>query len=135
VKSVVDRSEDTGAGDAAIDLSTLAADIKRWGQELGFGAVGISDLDAAEPAERLRRWLQLQRHGEMQYMLAREPVRADPQALLAGAVRSICVRMDYRPRDDGKDWVEREWGRLADGHAAVVSIYARGRDYHKAVRA
>ncbi|CAG9190722.1 epoxyqueuosine reductase [Paraburkholderia tropica] len=33
------------------------------------------------------------------------------------------------------DWRLREHARLADPHAAVVSIYARGRDYHKVMRA
>jgi epoxyqueuosine reductase len=33
------------------------------------------------------------------------------------------------------DWRERERRRLADPQAAVVSIYARGRDYHKVLRA
>lgn len=33
------------------------------------------------------------------------------------------------------DWRLREHARLADPHAAVVSIYARGRDYHKVLRA
>jgi epoxyqueuosine reductase len=42
--------------------------------------------------------------------------------------------MDYRPRDDQPEWVDREWRRLGDGNAAVVSMYARGRDYHKVMR-
>jgi len=48
--------------------------------------------------------------------------------------RSISARLDYRPRADGAQWVEREFARLDDGDAAVVSIYARGRDYHKVLR-
>jgi epoxyqueuosine reductase len=42
--------------------------------------------------------------------------------------------MDYRPRGDDAQWVEREWRRIGDGKTAVVSIYARGRDYHKVLR-
>jgi epoxyqueuosine reductase len=33
------------------------------------------------------------------------------------------------------EWRRREHARLADPYAAVVSIYARGRDYHKVMRA
>ena len=33
------------------------------------------------------------------------------------------------------DWRERERARLADPNAAVISVYARGRDYHKVMRA
>ncbi len=31
-------------------------------------------------------------------------------------------------------WTEREWQRLEDPQQAVVSIYARGRDYHKVMK-
>jgi epoxyqueuosine reductase len=134
VKSNPDRSEDTGAGSVTLDMRALAARIKCWGAELGFGAVGISDLDLAESASRLRHWLDQERHGQMHYMRAREKLRADPSGLLPGAQRAICVRMDYRPRSDGDDWIDKEWLQLADRDAAAVSIYARGRDYHKVIR-
>ena len=35
---------------------------------------------------------------------------------------------------DGDGWAQRERQRLQQGDAAVVSVYARGRDYHKVVR-
>jgi epoxyqueuosine reductase len=124
------RSKDNEAG----PLVELAASIKAWGRELGFDAVAIAALDMAEPSRRLRAWLAEGRHGEMDYMQRHAHLRADPQQLLAGAVRSISVRLDYRPRADRADWIEREWARLANRNAAVVSIYARGRDYHKVLR-
>jgi len=37
--------------------------------------------------------------------------------------------------DAHDDWRRREHARLTDPYAAVVSIYARGRDYHKVMRA
>jgi epoxyqueuosine reductase len=42
--------------------------------------------------------------------------------------------MDYLPRDTTDDWREREEARQSDARAAVVSVYARGRDYHKILR-
>jgi len=131
---VSERSEDTGAAGCPIDLFALLDRIRRWAAELGFAAVGVSDLDVAQPAQRLRSWRAREFHGQMSYMQRHEAVRADPARLLPGARRAICVRMDYRPRDDGPDWIEREWKRLGDPDAAVVSVYARGRDYHKVVR-
>ncbi|HXF46064.1 MAG TPA: tRNA epoxyqueuosine(34) reductase QueG [Burkholderiaceae bacterium] len=122
------------ADDTEVDYRALAAAIKTWGRELGFGAVGIADLQVAEPARRLRAWLAAGRHGEMDYMARHAHLRADPTLLLPGAIRAICVRIDYRPRADSADWQDREERRLADGEAAVVSIYARGRDYHKVLR-
>src|SRR5438132_662863 len=131
---VSERSEDTGAAGCPIDLFAVLDQIRRWAAELGFAAVGVSDVDVAQPAQRLRSWLAREFHGQMSYMQRHEAVRADPARLLPGARRAICVRMDYRPRDDGPDWIEREWKRLGDPDAAVVSVYARGRDYHKVVR-
>jgi len=118
----------------ALNLAALARDIKAWGRELGLTAVGISDIDASRAEPRLQAWLDAGCHGEMDYMQRHAHLRADPRQLLPRAARVISVRVDYRPRSDDAQWVEREWNRIADRDAAVVSIYARGRDYHKVLR-
>jgi epoxyqueuosine reductase len=122
----------TAASDT--DLAALARDIKAWGCELGFGAVGISDVDTTQAMPHLQAWLAAGRHGDMDYMVRHAGLRADPQQLLPRAARVISVRLDYRPQRVDDDWIARENNRLADGSAAVVSIYARGRDYHKVLR-
>ena len=113
----------------------LADRIRAWGAELGFGAVGIADLDVSSAAARLDQWLAQGRHGDMDYLQRHAKLRAAPGQLLPGALRVISARLDYRPRGDTADWVAREQARLAQPGAAVVSIYARGRDYHKVLRA
>ncbi|GAB4478683.1 MAG: tRNA epoxyqueuosine(34) reductase QueG [Burkholderiaceae bacterium] len=131
-----ERAKHTDA-DRAVDFASLAGEIKAWGHEFGLGAVGIADVDVNEASARLRRWLAQGRHGEMAYMARHAPLRADPSALLPAGARAasvIAARIDYRPRGDRHDWVEREWRRLSERKAAVVSIYARGRDYHKVLR-
>jgi epoxyqueuosine reductase len=60
--------------------------------------------------------------------------RARPAALVPGTVRVITARMDYLPRDARSDWLEQERAAQRDPRQAVVSVYARGRDYHKVLR-
>ncbi|MCU0940856.1 MAG: DUF1730 domain-containing protein, partial [Burkholderiaceae bacterium] len=133
------RAQDSGAHELdPARLAALAGRIRDWGAELGFGAVGIGDLDVSAASERLRDWLAAGRHGAMDYMVRHAPLRADPSRLLprgAGpAARVISVRLDYLPGASPPDWAARETQRLAQRDAAVVSVYARGRDYHKVLR-
>ena len=116
------------------DLTELAQSIKRWGLALGFADVRIADVDLSHAEAGLQAWLDAGRHGEMDYMASHGMKRARPAELVPGTVRVICARMDYLPADTPEDWRERETARLGDPRAAVVSIYARGRDYHKVLR-
>ncbi|PWF55715.1 tRNA epoxyqueuosine(34) reductase QueG [Massilia glaciei] len=117
------------------DLDALARAIKQWGAELGFADVRIADADLAHAEEGLLAWLAEGRHGEMDYMASHGLKRARPAELVPGTVRVISARMDYLPSATPADWRGREAARLADPDAAVVSLYARGRDYHKVLRA
>ncbi|WP_341502097.1 tRNA epoxyqueuosine(34) reductase QueG [Gallaecimonas sp. GXIMD4217] len=111
-----------------IDYRQLAADIKRWGEELGFQQVGITDTDLSAHEDALRAWLAAGHHGEMDYMARYGMLRARPQELLPGTLRVISARMDYLPP-------KARFGEiLGDGNKAYVSRYALGRDYHKVLR-
>jgi epoxyqueuosine reductase len=116
------------------DLASLAHAIKAWGAELGFADVRVADVDLAHAEEGLKAWLAAGSHGEMDYMASHGIKRARPAELVPGTVRAIVARMDYLPRATGGEWRERETARQRDPHAAVVSVYARGRDYHKVLR-
>lgn len=118
-----------------IDLEALAFSIKAWGKELGFADVRIADVDLSGAEPGLLAWLQAGHHGQMDYMAAHGIKRARPAELMPGTVRVITARMNYLPEDGGEDWRAREAARLADPAHATISIYARGRDYHKVLRA
>ena len=63
--------------------------------------------------------------------------RARPAELVPGTLSVITARMDYLPQDSvsgSSDWVDHEMQRLQQPTQAVVSVYARGRDYHKVMR-
>ncbi|MBL0944658.1 MAG: tRNA epoxyqueuosine(34) reductase QueG [Hydrogenophaga sp.] len=109
--------------------------MRAWGRQLGFSQIGVAgvDLSAAEPG--LMAWLSAGCHGEMAYMAAHGLKRARPAELVPGTLSVITARMDYLPRDTPEGWVDAEWQRQQRPHEAVVSVYARGRDYHKVLRA
>ena len=60
--------------------------------------------------------------------------RARPAELVPGTVSVITVRMDYLPSSTPDGWQAIEFGRLTRPSEAIVSVYARGRDYHKVLR-
>lgn len=126
-------------------LASTVSLCQAWGQELGFSQIGVAhvDLSSAEPG--LLAWLAAGFHGEMDYMAHHGLRRARPAELVPGTLSVLTARMDYlRPsaspvcpaHDAGHgdaDWRAVEWANLstARGH---VSLYARGRDYHKVLR-
>jgi epoxyqueuosine reductase len=120
---------------SSTDLATLALAIKAWGREIGFAEIAISDVDLSAHEAGLQAWIDAGHHGDMDYMAAHDMKRARPAELVPGTVRVITARMNYLPADTAPDWREREAGRAADPAAAVISVYARGRDYHKVLRA
>ncbi|WP_034295791.1 tRNA epoxyqueuosine(34) reductase QueG [Herbaspirillum sp. RV1423] len=117
------------------DLATLADAIKAWGRELGFADLRIADVDLSHREAGFQAWLDKGYHGEMDYMASHGMKRARPAELVPGTVRVITARMPYLPEAAAAGWRQREEGRSADGSAAVISLYARGRDYHKVLRA
>lgn len=119
----------TGPVAAPHHYAALASRIKRWGRELGFGAVGITGVDLAEDEARLMAWLGENRHGEMAYMALHGLKRARPEALRPGTISVITARLDYlRPDCAPADVV------LENSGLGYVSRYALGRDYHKVLR-
>ncbi|MHB1144716.1 MAG: tRNA epoxyqueuosine(34) reductase QueG [Thiobacillus sp.] len=111
------------------DLSRLAQQIKLWGRELGFAAVGIAGCDLGAAEAGLQEWLDRGFHGEMDYMAAHGTKRSRPAELVPGTVRVISARIDYFPPASADPHAV-----LNDADAAYVSRYALGRDYHKVLR-
>ena len=113
----------------------LLSTIRSQAEALGFARIGVADVDLASAEAGLLAWLEAGFHGSMDYMANHGLRRARPAELVPGTVRVITARMDYLPAATPDDWRERELQRLTQPGEAVVSVYARGRDYHKVVRA
>lgn len=116
----------------------IKEDIRRWGQELGFAAIGFvtaSNKNADGVEAGLAAWLAAGFHGEMDYMATHGPLdmggtnmRAHPDRLHPGTKTVITARMNYRVASADAA------ATLADPERAFISRYALGRDYHKLLR-
>lgn len=118
-----------GTNTPTLDYAALAEQIKRWGRELGFAQVGITDTELAAHETHLLNWLQADFHGEMDYMERHGVKRSRPADLLPGTLRVISARMDYWPEPSADAHAV-----LHDAHLGYVSRYALGRDYHSLIR-
>ena len=114
----------------------LKDNIRRWGMELGFDAIGFSGTRISDAEKNLDAWLAAGCHGDMDYMAAygadavtgKGNKRALPAELLPGTRSIITARMNYRSASADS------CATLADPDRAFISRYALGRDYHKLLR-
>lgn len=114
-----------------VNEAQLRAWLSEKAREFGFDGLRIADTQLGQASERLQVWLSEGRHGHMEYMQRHADLRSNPQLLVPGSVRVISVMMNYLPPDANFD---SEWQRLEEPEQAVISLYARGRDYHKVLR-
>jgi epoxyqueuosine reductase len=118
-----------------LNQSELILQISADAKALGFSALGVSTTDLSHAEAGLLDWLKAGFHGEMAYMQQHGLMRARPAELLPGTISVITVEMPYLPRTTTSRWIEQEWQNLESPNQAVISVYARGRDYHKVIRA
>lgn len=111
------------------DFTQLSADIKRWGIELGFAEIGITDTDLSAAEVDHQAWIAKGFHGEMDYMAKHGVKRTRPADLVPNTIRVISARLDYLP----PNVVDSE-AVMQNSEKAFISRYALGRDYHKVMR-
>jgi epoxyqueuosine reductase len=119
------------------DQAALAAqwqNVQRWAKELGFSQIGVSDVNLSHAEAPLLQWLAKGWHGQMSYMQRHGLKRARPAELVPGTLRVITARMNYLPRESPSHWRDAEWQNVHQPSQATISVYARGRDYHKVLR-
>ncbi|MDB5731996.1 MAG: iron-sulfur cluster binding protein [Variovorax sp.] len=108
--------------------------MRDWARDLGFSQIGVAGVDLSGAEAGLMQWLAQGFHGDMHYMAAHGARRARPAELVPGTASVITARMDYLPRTTPPGWQAVEFDRLARPDEGIVSLYARGRDYHKVLR-
>ena len=102
--------------------------IRQRAAELGFDVCRFASAADAWPAgERLRRFVDEGRHGDMEWMETTLDRRQHPTAMWDEARTAIVLGMNYGPEQNPLD-------QLADRSSGYISVYARGDDYHEVIK-
>ncbi|MCK5574614.1 MAG: DUF1730 domain-containing protein, partial [Sphingomonadales bacterium] len=107
---------------------TLKDDIFAHALDLGFDQVGVADPASVEAAgDHFRNFLELGRHGDMDWMERKAEWRTNPKAMWGEVKSVIMVGMNYSPDHDPLD-------NLIKKDVGNISVYARGKDYHDVLK-
>lgn len=111
-----------------MDCSELKNRLREEASATGFAACRVCAPDAIPdvPAQ-LEAFLSKGRHGQMAWLADRRAWRGDPQALWRDVRSVIMLAENYAPEHDPLDDLKRR-------DKGVISVYARGRDYHDIVK-
>lgn len=103
-------------------------DVRAMALEAGFDTVRIARADAPwEAGGRLRDFVAAGHHGTMGWMEETLDRRAHPTAMWAEARSAVVVGLNYGPDHDPLE-------DLKSTDRAVISVYARNRDYHDVLK-
>jgi len=104
-------------------ISQRTSLIKAEAKRLGFLSCGVSKAGfLEEEAPRLEKWLNQNRHGEMQYMENHFDKRLDPTKLVEGSKSVISLLLNYFPSEQ------------QNPDSYKISKYAYGTDYHFVIK-
>jgi epoxyqueuosine reductase len=111
-----------------LNCSGLKERLREEASQVGFAACRVCAPDAVpEVPGRLERFLAEGRQGQMGWLAERSSWRGDPRQLWPEVQSVVMLAEPYTPEHDPlEDLAHRERG--------VVSVYARGRDYHDIVK-
>ncbi len=105
---------------------SFAEIIKNKALETGFSAVGITSPEyLKKSAAHLNKFIADGRQGTMNWLAETAESRPDPAAFFPGAESVIMVALNYFRKNEKL---------LTSPRLGNISLYARGRDYHKVMR-
>jgi epoxyqueuosine reductase len=113
-------------------MGVLSADLKALllaeAIDLGFDEVRVASPNAiGSAAEHLAAFLAAGRHGDMDWLEKNSDRRSDPRILWPEVRSVIMLGMSYAP---GSNPIEA----LEHRSNGVISVYAKGRDYHDIIK-
>lgn len=107
-------------------MQNLVKDIKEKANNLGFFKVGICNAESLNSQQKLlEEWLGMGYHGTMDWMQRTQQERSNPRSFFPEAKSIIVLAHNYYRSNEHISRSPQEGN---------ISIYARGRDYHKVIR-
>ncbi|MCF8466072.1 MAG: tRNA epoxyqueuosine(34) reductase QueG [Sneathiella sp.] len=95
---------------------------------VGFDAAGFTGADFGElPGQRLDQFVELDRFGDMVWIVEKKDRRSHPQALWPEVKSVIMLGLNYGPEAD--PLIHHNASEIG-----AISVYAQGRDYHDVVK-
>jgi len=110
------------------DSAALKSALLAQAAAAGFNTIGITSPDAATAsATHFQEFLNLGRHGDMDWLAAKADRRANPSVLWPQVQSIIMLGMNYGPDENPME-------KLRLRSNANISCYAHGRDYHDLIK-
>ncbi len=96
--------------------------------EQGFDTAKIASADfGKKPGENLDTFIEANRHGDMDWLVAKQDWRRHPQSLWPEAKSAVVLGLNYGPSTDPRALAEHP-------DNGIISVYALGKDYHELVK-
>jgi epoxyqueuosine reductase len=109
-------------------VASLTGQLRERSLKEGFAAMAIAPADSiAVAGDRLREFVSLKRHGEMDWMEETLERRASPRNMWRDAKSAIMFAAPYGQDID-------PLARLNEKSKGVISVYALNRDYHDVIK-
>lgn len=113
---------------APVSADRLRTFLDTEAKRLGFDAIAVASPDAIPLApQRLADFVDMGRHGTMEWMLETLARRGDPRTLWPDVRSIIMLGMNYGPDADPRELQGKP-------ERTAVSVYARNRDYHDIIK-
>ena len=112
----------------AVPSVTLTDRLNDHARTLGFTLVGVAPVEPSDHLDFYKTWVEAGKHGEMAYLAREDAVvrRSDLRRTLLSVRSAVVVGDEYFQEDPD--------GVPGDPARAVVARYARGEDYHVAIK-
>jgi len=117
-----------GIGASKLDTNYLDHSLSKLVSEHGFDTFGIVNTSKISNFEKeLNKFLNLQHHGEMNWMKERSHLRFNPKTLWSDVKSIIVLGNNYHDNCNSLELLSKK-------NKAIISVYARNEDYHSVIK-